>query len=129
MILLGTPRINEEVLIELASALYTDSDPITTAKTHKWVKYNYIDRNGDGYESQQNVYADDRLQALADLFTRNEIVQAAHRIRPVRRRGVPTFNRIYNLISGLDGYKQCGEIKELKNLRCVFLMNLKEENL
>ncbi|MCH8295176.1 DUF3854 domain-containing protein [Candidatus Poribacteria bacterium] len=84
VILLGTPQINPADLEELAHALFAnDDEPISMDTLEVFKAYDYVDCDGNGYETLVKCFVDDRVQLLARTFREDEIMQAAHRIRPL----------------------------------------------
>ena len=56
--------------------------------THRvWEQYDYRDINGKGYEVQVRRYQDERVERMARIYRESEMVQAAHRVRPVVNSG------------------------------------------
>jgi hypothetical protein len=84
-ILLGTPQDNPSHLEQFANALFIDDEiPISMERETVWKRYRYTDSEGNGYEAKTEAYADARVQMLARLCCEQELVQAAHRVRPIR---------------------------------------------
>ena len=84
LILLGTPQASPSDLEELAHALFqNDEDPISMERTDALEQYTYKDCEGCGYEVKVPRYIDARVELLAKQNREDEIVQAAHRIRPL----------------------------------------------
>ena len=88
VILLGTPQVSPDELEEMAHALFqNDGAPISMETSQRWERYNYQDSNGHGYEVKARRYVDERVELLSRLFKEDEIVQAAHRVRPLLHKG------------------------------------------
>lgn len=88
VILLGTPQVSPDELEEMAHALFqNDETPISMETEQQWEGYNYRDCNGKGYEVKTRRYLDERVELLSRLFKEDEIVQAAHRVRPLLHQG------------------------------------------
>jgi Domain of unknown function (DUF3854) len=87
-ILLGTPQVSPDELEEMAHALFqNDEEPISMETEERWERYPYRDCNGHSYEVKQRRYVDERVELLSRLFKEDELVQAAHRVRPLLHEG------------------------------------------
>ena len=86
-ILLGTPNCHPDDLCEMVNALFIAEEPIDMTRVEQWREYNYVDCDGNGYEAKVDVYADERVEMLAKIHKEYEIVQAAHRCRPMLHSG------------------------------------------
>ena len=83
-ILLGTPQISPNTLEEMGHALFIEDDEPLSAETEmQWEKYAYQDCDGYGYQVQVRRYTDERMNMLAKLQRDVELLQAAHRVRPL----------------------------------------------
>ena len=87
VILLGTPNINTDQLHEQVSALFIGDDKVNMDTHRVWESYDYADTNGKGYQVQVRRYKDERVERMARIYRENEMVQAAHRVRPVVNSG------------------------------------------
>lgn len=88
VILLGTPQVSPDQLEEMAHALFqTDHEPVSMETEERWEPYAYQDADERGYEVKVRRYKDERVELLARLFKEDEIVQAAHRVRPLLHKG------------------------------------------
>ncbi|MEK6570487.1 MAG: hypothetical protein AABZ61_03895, partial [Bacteroidota bacterium] len=87
-ILLGTPQVSPDELEEMAHALFLwDEEPISMETEERWERYPYRDCLGHGYEVKVRRYVDERVELLSRLFKEDELVQAAHRVRPLLHEG------------------------------------------
>jgi len=84
-ILIGTPTPSPDDIIELANAIWVDSPPLDTerVKEDNWRAYQYADVQGNGYAVEVREFADARLNMLLHTYREQELIQAAHRIRPI----------------------------------------------
>ena len=87
VILLGTPNINTDQLEEQVNALFVGGDRVNMDTHRVWEQYDYRDINGKGYEVQVRRYQDERVERMARIYRESEMVQAAHRVRPVVNSG------------------------------------------
>lgn len=87
VILLGTPNINTDQLEEQVNALFIGGDRVNMDTHRVWEQYDYRDSNGKGYQVQVRRYQDERVERMARIYRENEMVQAAHRVRPVVNSG------------------------------------------
>ena len=83
VILLGTPQVSPSDLEEMAQGLFVDEVPISLEVEVVWKPYRYLDTDGSGYQAQVRQYVDERVELLARMSRENELVQCAHRIRPM----------------------------------------------
>lgn len=85
IILLGTPTPNPKDMIELASAIWRDDTPLDmeSIKTGNYRPYQYVDAQGNGYAVEVREYQDERLNMILQTYREQELVQAAHRHRPI----------------------------------------------
>ena len=84
LILLGTPQAAPGDLEQMSHALFqNDEEPISMDRHDEFEKYAYKDCEGKGYEVNVKRYQDPRVELLAKQYREDEIVQAAHRIRPL----------------------------------------------
>ena len=91
-ILLGTPQLSPNDLEEMAHALFiTGEAPISAETEMRWEKYAYQDCDGYGYQVKVRRYIDQRVNMLAKLQREHEILQAAHRTRPLLHDGRRIF--------------------------------------
>lgn len=95
VILLGTPTPNPKDMIELAAAIWRDDTPLDTEtiKTGNYRSYQYVDAQSNGCAVEVREYKDARLNMILHTYREQELVQAAHRIRPILYPG----KRIYLL--------------------------------
>ena len=84
-ILIGTPTPSAENIIELASAIWVNDTPLDTQsiKEGNWRPYQYVDVQGNGYAVEVREFKDERLNMILHTYREQELIQAAHRIRPV----------------------------------------------
>ena len=92
-ILLGTPTPNPQDIMELANAIWIDDALLDTEsiKTDNWRAYQYVDAQGNGYAVEVREYKDPRLNIILHTYREQELVQAAHRIRPALYPGKRIF--------------------------------------
>ena len=69
----------------------SDETPISTEQTAVWKPYRYVDCDDNGYEALVSVYQDPRLELLAKNHREDELIQAAHRVRPFIHPGKRIF--------------------------------------
>jgi hypothetical protein len=84
-ILIGTPTPAPSDIIELASAIWVNDTPLDTdmIKDDNWRPYQYTDVQGNGYAVEVREFKDERLNMLLHTYREGELIQAAHRIRPI----------------------------------------------
>jgi len=120
-IIIGTPSVPADDLVEMAHALWaSDPETLDTRQHHAWRQYPYCDADGNGMEVQVREFIDPRLNLLMKHFRQHEILQAVHRIRPVRHHNRKVYlftnlpleqlppTQLTNLgvlIGGSDGYQ------------------------
>ena len=83
VVLVGTPSWPENQVISAAEAIWRHSAPLDTDMIREWVPYNYKDSEGGGKEAKIRKFADERLNLVMRTFREDEMVQSAHRIRPL----------------------------------------------
>ena len=85
LIVLGTPQPTIEGIQEQAKMLFFDRDkPFASEWGERLVPYSYVDEDGKGRAYPcSGFWGDPDLQAVLNSVRESEIVQAAHRCRPV----------------------------------------------
>jgi len=83
--IVGAPQASPYQIVEIAKMIFWEDDTaFDTAWIIKDVPYLYQDENGDGRSYPvSGFWKDRRLQAILETIREDEIVQAAHRGRPV----------------------------------------------
>lgn len=91
VILMGTFSAPEHAVLAAAEAVYCDDpDPVDWAVQERWRTYRgsdglpYRDSRGRGYRVATRIFTDSRAQNINEGIREQEMIQAAHRIRPVR---------------------------------------------
>ena len=82
----GTPMPNLLDVVSIAAQVFFERDdpPFDARWTSKPLRYHYQDANGNGWEYPVSGYwHDDDLQAIVEQHREDEILQAAHRVRPI----------------------------------------------
>lgn len=87
VIIIGAPSIQVEDLLQIANCIWHDDpEPLsdTMIKDGNWRPYQYREEEtGNGYAVEVREFKDKRLNLLLKTYREYEIVQAAHRIRPL----------------------------------------------
>lgn len=85
LIVIGTPMISPEGIVEAAKMLYYDRDePFDTAWILDDRDFIFSDEEGEGRAQPIGTFRDPALNAILWQFREAEIVQSAHRGRPLR---------------------------------------------
>lgn len=88
VILLGTPTAPVEDIVEMGQAIWAnDPTPLNPEIRYVWRRYAYKDSEGNGMEAQVWEFCDDRLNLILRTHREHEMIQAAHRIRPLLTAG------------------------------------------
>lgn len=82
--LIGTPTPPVDDIVEMAQAIWVDDpNPLNPEVRRVWRRYAYRAENGSGMEALVWEFADERLNMILKHHREKEIIQAAHRIRPL----------------------------------------------
>ncbi|MEK9135658.1 MAG: hypothetical protein AAB393_00940, partial [Bacteroidota bacterium] len=88
VILLGTPTAPVEDIVEMGQAIWAnDPTPLNPEIRYVWHRYAYKDSEGNGMEAQVWEFCADRLNLILRTYREHEMIQAAHRIRPLLTAG------------------------------------------
>ena len=128
-IIIGTPSVAADDLVEMAHAIWaSDPVPLDTRQHRVWQQYPHCDADGNGMEVQVREFIDPRLNLLMKHSREHEILQAVHRIRPVRHPGRQVYlftnlpleqlpptqlTNLGALIGGSDGYQSIQPLIEM----------------
>lgn len=84
VVVVGTPTPNLDDLEMAAEALFAaDADDLDFTGGYYPRQYGMFDDDGMDWQNDIRDYADPRMQELVALFREGEVLQAAHRIRPL----------------------------------------------
>ena len=86
VILMGAPQAYPGDVVELALAL-CPKEKLDLQRGERWLRFEYEDSNGNGYEVKVTDFRDDRLAQLSALSREAELRQCAGRIRDVLKGG------------------------------------------
>lgn len=84
---IGTPMPSQTEIVSIASQLFFERDePFDARWTTRLMRYDYQDEDGNGWEYPVSGFWNDAdLQAIVTQMREDEILQAAHRVRPILR--------------------------------------------
>lgn len=87
-ILIGAPTAKVEDIVEMGHAIWAnDPIPLNPEIRYVWRRYAYKDSEGNGMEAQVWEFVDERLNLILRTHREHEMIQAAHRIRPLLTAG------------------------------------------
>jgi hypothetical protein len=112
-ILIGTPSPQKDDIIEMGQAIWANDPKLLNTEVRQvWRRYAYKDANGNGKEAKIWEFEDERLNMILRTYREYEMIQAAHRIRPLL-----TAGKLIYLLSSLP-------IEELPPTRLTTLNEL-----
>jgi len=115
LFVLGTPQPDQEALPKIGRMIYLERDePFNPAWSERRLPYNYADAEGMGRDYPVSGYWADRdLHEILAATRDEEILQAAHRARPLHRRvDVWLMNNVPHPSLVLDGLLTYAEALE-----------------
>lgn len=85
LFVIGTPMPEQSIFRSMAAMIFSKRDrPFDDRWTWRYLPYNFIDENKDGWEYPAGGFWNDQdLQALLYQWREAEIIQAVHRARPL----------------------------------------------